>query len=463
MGPQGVDFEQALLRSLLACSEGLPPPRRLYVAFSGGRDSTVLLHALAAMRARLPCPLAAVHVDHRLQAASAAWARHCAQQASALDVPCISLMLDDAPGPGESLEAWARDGRYRAFARLLTSGDLLLTAHHQDDQAESFLLAALRGSGPAGLRGIAARRQLGAGWLLRPMLDVPVAAVDAFAREHRLSWIEDPMNRDVARARGFLRTEILPRLREQWPAAAAVLARNARWQGDTQTVLEACARQHLQAMARPDGALPVADLEHLPLPLRSVVLRLWIGERGYPLPDSRRLDEILRIAMSAAPDRVPEVFWAGVCLRRWREALHLAPQVHTGHFEMPWDPLQPLRLPGGCLSAAPVTGAGLRCTLLGRGLRVRSRRGGERCRLPGRLHHTPVKDVLQASGVPPWQRTALPFIYAGEALVAVGDLFVCAEAVAGPGEAGWQLKWQEGSAMGIVGGALQESQRSVHD
>lgn len=463
MRPHSVDFEQALLRSLLAGSEDLPPPRRLYVAFSGGRDSTVLLHALAAVRARLPCPLAAVHVDHRLQAASAAWARHCEQQACALDIPCISLELDDSPGAGESLEAWARDGRYRALARLLTPGDLLLTAHHQEDQAESFLLAALRGSGPAGLRGIAARRQLGAGWLLRPMLDMPVAAIDGFAREHRLSWIEDPMNRDVARARSFLRTEILPRLREQWPAAAAVLARNAHWQGDAQSALEDCARQHLQELARPDGALPVAGLENLPRSLQPVVLRLWIRERGYPLPDSRRLAEILRTALSAAPDRVPEVSWAGVCLRRWREALHLGPHVRPGHFEMPWDPLQTLRLPGGCLSAAPVTGAGLSGTLAGRGLSVRSRRGGERCRLPGRLHHTPVKDVLQTLGVPPWQRTALPFIYAGEVLVAVGDLFVCAEAVAGPGEAGWRLKWQEDTAMGIVGGQLQESRSSVHD
>lgn len=463
MRSRGVDFEHALLGSLLACIEGLPPPGRLYVAFSGGRDSTVLLHALAVMRAHLPCPLAAVHVDHRLQAASSAWARHCEEQARALDVPSISLELNDSPGSGESLEAWARDARYRAFASLLKPAEFLLTAHHQDDQAESFLLAALRGSGPAGLRGIAAKRRLGVGWLLRPMLDMPVEAIAAFAREHRLVWMEDPMNTDQARARSFLRAEIMPRLREQWPAAAAVLARTAHWQGEAQAALEDAARPHLQELARPDGSLSVAGLESLPWSLRPVVLRLWISERGYPLPDSRRLMEILRSVSAAAPDRVPEVSWAGVCLRRWHGALHLATHLRPGHFERAWDPTVPLSLPGGTLSAVPVTGAGLKRTLAAQGLSVRSRRGGERCRLPGRVHHTPVKHVLQALGVPPWQRLALPFIYAGEALVAVGDLFVCAEAVAGPGEAGWQLQWQEEGAMGIVSGDSRESCSPAHD
>lgn len=463
MRSRSVDFEEALLSSLFRLMEGLAPPRRLFVAFSGGRDSSALLHALAAQRERLPCSLVAVHVDHQLQAGSAAWAAHCAQQADAHKLPFMALTLPEAPEPGESVEAWAREARYRAFADMLEADDLLLTAHHQDDQAESFLLAALRGSGPAGLRGISPRRRLGAGWLLRPMLELPAVDIEAFAREQDLAWIDDPMNTDAARARSFLRAEILPRLRGYWPAAGAVLARASQWQGETQAALEACAEQSLQALVTPEGALPVAGLQALALPLRSVVLRHWIRARGFVPPDARRLGEILNVMLSAAPDRVPEVTWGGVCLRRWQQALHLAPPAAVARFALRWNPVQALFLPGGKLSARSVTGEGLRQSLCSDGLTVRSREGGERCRLPGRGHHTTVKHVLQALRVPPWRRPALPFVYAGDRLVAVGDLFVCAEALAGPDEAGWLLEWQEDAPMGIVGAPREDGRINFHD
>ncbi len=463
MRPRSVDFEEALLHSLFGLMEGLAPPRRLFVAFSGGRDSSALLHALAAQRLRLPCPLIAVHVDHQLQAGSAIWATHCAQQASARSLPFIELTLTDAPESGESLEAWAREARYRAFAGMLETDDVLLTAHHQDDQAESFLLAALRGSGPAGLRGIAPRRRLGGGWLLRPMLELSAADIEVFTRTQDLVWIQDPMNVDPARARSFLRTEILPRLRRHWPAAGAVLARTAQWQGETQAALEACAEQSLQALMTPEGALSVAGLQSLAVPLRSSVLRHWIRARGFVPPDARRLGEIVNVVLTAAPDRVPEVTWGGACLRRWQQALHLAPRTEVIRFSLRWDPVQALFLPGGRLSAVPVVGEGLRQSLSRDGLTVRSRKGGERCRLPGRGHHTTVKHVLQSLRVPPWRRSALPFIYAGDRLVAVGDLFVCAEALAGPDEAGWQLQWQEDAAMGILGAPCEDAGSTIHD
>lgn len=463
MCPGSVALEQTLLNALTALAQGLPPPRRMVVAWSGGRDSSVLLHALAAQRAQLPCELLAVHVNHGLQPAGPAWAEHCMRAAAGMEIPFQTLTLADAPAPGDSLEAWAREARYQALADLLGDDDFLLTAHHQDDQAESFLLGALRGSGPAGLRGIAPRRRLGTGWLLRPMLEIPAAHIEAFARAHDLQWLEDPMNTDHARARSFLRSEILPRLRTHWPAAGAVLARSARWQADSQLALEACAQRYLDACPEWPERLPLTVLEGLPEPLVSTVIRHWIHRLGHPVPDARRLAEILRTVLPAAPDRVPEVSWGGISLRKWQQALYLDQKAHVAPFAATWDPARPLTLPGGVLSAQPAIGRGLRQTLCRDGLVVRSREGGERIRLPGRSHHTTVKHALQALGVPPWRRAALPLVYAGGALAAVGDLMISADALAGPDEAGWQLEWQDAGLMRIVCGPGQESANAGHD
>ncbi|MFY9975316.1 MAG: tRNA lysidine(34) synthetase TilS, partial [Chromatiaceae bacterium] len=209
-------FRPEHLIAALAPFSGAP---RVWVAFSGGLDSTCLLRAAAAALGRLPGKLHAVHLDHGLHPESAHWAQHSLGVCKALGVPLKIDRLSISRAPGESLEAVAREARYAALAALLGPGELVLTAQHQDDQAETLLLALLRGSGIEGLASMGPVSKLGSGWLLRPLLDVPRAALEAYAREEGLTWIEDPSNVSLAFDRNFLRRRALPLLRTRWPSA----------------------------------------------------------------------------------------------------------------------------------------------------------------------------------------------------------------------------------------------------
>ena len=443
-GVAGREFSCVALARVLA---EWPPAARYRVAFSGGLDSAVLLHALAEVRGDLPGPLEALHVNHGLHGDAGRWAEHCRRVCAGLGVPCRVVAVPDAVGSaGESPEAAARAARYRAFAEGLEAGDAVLTAHHRDDQAETLLLHLLRGSGPRGLSAMPVRRPLGVGWLVRPLLGWPRSALRAWAEARGLAWLEDPSNRDERFERNFLRWRVLPLLETRWPGAAGVLARDALLQAEAASVLEDLARGDAQAARGPGaGTLSVRALLELSPARRVEALREWLRQRGLPPPGSAHLDHVVRDVLAARWDAEARVAWPGVEVWRYRDtlaALPPAPVVSAGQV-WDWRPPAPLALPAGTLSATVTVGEGLAAARLADGpLQVRLRTGGERCRLPRRGHTSALKKLLQAHGVPPWVRSCLPLVYRGEELLAVADLWVCEPWAAGPGEAGWALRWQ---------------------
>ena len=203
------------------------PAGRVWIAYSGGLDSTVLLRAAAAVRERLPGALWAVHIDHGLHPDSGRWGEHCRVTCEDLAIPLLGRRVEVQPGRGESLEAVARAARYGEFSALLAPGDLLLTAHHQDDQAETLLLALIRGSGVHGLAAMPRGGGPGA-WPAGPPPAGPRARpLEHYARTLGLTWLEDPTNREPAMDRNYLRNLVLPLMRERWPAVSATLARSA--------------------------------------------------------------------------------------------------------------------------------------------------------------------------------------------------------------------------------------------
>ena len=206
-------------------------PAAFLLALSGGRDSMALLQALTLQRARLAAPLLACYVNHGWSAAGADWGAFCQREATARDVPCEIVKLDWADGGGNA-EARARTLRYQALAARLPPRGVLLTAHHRDDQAETFLLQALRGSGLDGLAAMPARRAFAGGEHWRPLLDVPRAAIEAFVAAEDVTYLDDPSNADPHYARNRLRLIALPALHEAFPQADAALARSAAWLGE---------------------------------------------------------------------------------------------------------------------------------------------------------------------------------------------------------------------------------------
>jgi tRNA(Ile)-lysidine synthase len=396
----------------------LPRARRYVVAFSGGLDSGVLVHALRDPRVRLGLPLLAVHVDHGLSPDSGDWAAHCTSFCAVRDIELKRVRLELRCDQGESLEACARKARYAALVERMSPGDAVLTAHHRDDQAETFLLQALRGSGVAGLASMPPARRLGNGWLLRPLLDFDRADLERFAWREGLSWVEDHTNEEVRFDRNYLRQKVLPLLRRRWPACAAALARSAAHCGEAAGLVKEQADADLRRLADGD-ILAVAPLATLPPGRQRAVLRRWLSKRGLPLPDSRRLYELRRQVTTASQDRQPLCTWAGVEVRCWRGGLYAGPAMHplSGGTRLSWDGNDVLELPGelGTLE--------LQGTMPSGGLEVRFREGGETC-ARGACHR-PLKKLLQELSVPPWLRARVPLVYLDGELAAVGDFLSC--------------------------------------
>jgi tRNA(Ile)-lysidine synthase len=435
---------EALLKALTALWEDTVRPNRYIVAFSGGLDSTVLLHALATSARQHGIAVLAIHIDHGLQEDSEKWAEQCRSAVAALDVEFRSKRVTVDRTAGKGQEAAAREARYAALASLMSPGDWILSAHHQDDQAETLLLNLLRGSGPAGIAGIAAIRPFENGWLARPMLSFSRDSLLEYANQHDLSWIEDPSNSDGSFDRNFLRHEVLPKLESRWPELARRLYRSSRIAGDTATLLDDLAAIDVQTLGDRPDRLRVDALRSLALERQRNVLRYAIRQLGLPTPSAAHLQRLLDEVVAARDDAEPVLKWNGVEVRRYRNSLYLLSPDLT---ELPTD----TTVPKGCnrvelghglgaLRLESDAALGLDGKLLERGLELRYRQGGEKLRPIDQSHTKTLKNLLQEKSIVPWMRNRIPLVFAGDELVAVADLWLAADAVSTPGVA---IHWED--------------------
>jgi tRNA(Ile)-lysidine synthase len=433
---------ERLLEQLAGFEPHAGRPSRYVVAFSGGLDSSVLAHAIAGA----DVPVVAVHINHGLQAESEDWARHCEEFAVSLGIEfhghTVRVQLESGKGP----EASARDARYAALHAEVHSGDWLLSAHHREDQAETLLLNLVRGSGPAGIAGIGAVRRFGAGWLVRPLLDFDRAELEAYAQRHSIRWIDDPSNADKRFDRNFLRHDILPRLKTRWPDIARRLQRSALLSGEASGLLVDLAKIDLEALGGQAGRLPVQDLLDLPRDRRKNLIRYALRARGLTVPTALQLDTILDDVLRAREDAQPQVRWSGGSARRYRGALYLLPDTLPASLPEGSISGSRLELGGGLgtLHFDPGAERGLDAHLVGPRLRLEYRKGGEKIRVDGQSHTKKLKKLLQDAGVVPWMRDRVPLVYAGDELVAVGDLFIAADAASSPGVA---IRWEDRPAL----------------
>ncbi len=402
----------------------ITPPRAgaCLVGFSGGLDSTVLLYLLAADAEARRDGLRAIHVHHGLHAEADAWAKHCQQTCDALDVPLAIVRVEVDRASGLGLEGAARDARHRAFAQALGDDEILALAHHRDDQAETFLLRALRGSGVDGLAAMRPWRAHANGWLWRPLLDLPREALLTHAREHELRWLEDPSNADAGFDRNFLRNRVMPLLRERWPHTSDALARSAALGAQATDLLEL---EDVSALLRAmvdDHTLNIGALQSIPPDRRARVLRRWTGGLGLPALPGHAIERIETLLL-ADGDASACFEWAGARLERWRTILH-AQRIREPlprAWSHDWDGATPLILPTA--DTLELIGASNFDT----SVRVHARQGGERILLPRRGHSHALKHVLQEQGMPPWQRTQLPLLSSADGeLLAAGDTILSA-------------------------------------
>lgn len=414
------ETSDAFTERFVAALERLPVAgRRALVAFSGGLDSTLLLHLLH--RCGIADQVVAVHVDHGLHDDSRAWSAHCADVARALGVELIARRVELEPMPGQSLEAVAREARYSILAAAAGRGDVVLTAHHADDQLETVLLRLMRGTGVRGLTAIHAVDSLGDGWLARPLLEFTRAEIEREARHLGLGWLEDPSNADLRFDRNFLRARVLPALRERWPGAGPAAARLARQMAEAETVLGEVAAADL-AVADELECIAVDLLLPLSKPRLRNALRHAVRALGLPVPTAGQLAELAR-ALDAREDAEVVVSWPGAEARIFRRRLYLGQPADA-------RPPEPGRVdvstafacPQGELRLVAADDYGIPDRWARSGLDVDFRQGGERFRPRGSRHHKTLKHWFQEAGIVPWMRQIVPLLYHDDEIVAVADL-----------------------------------------
>ena len=433
MGQSMIDLPSRLLHNL----EPWRNAAHWRVAFSGGLDSTVLLHLLADLAKTESIPaLSAIHIHHGLQAAADAWPQYCQAVCDALGVPLIIERVKVQPGA--SLERAARDARYAVFNALTARNDVLLTGQHRDDQAETLLFRLMRGAGVRGLSGIPAQRPVGQGMLVRPLLDVSRAELEAYAKAHELTWIEDPSNKDRHFSRNYLRHQVMPALTERWPQAQASMTRSAGHLREAQGLLDELAQMDLgQARTAHDFAwlelpsLAMAPLAALSAARQRNALSHWL-EPLTRLPDADHWSgwsDLCEAAADASPiwrladgelhRSAGRVWWLS---GQWLRASAIGVDWQT--------PTLTLRLAdnGRVMFRGPAPDGPLR---------IAYRQGGEVMQIAERGHRD-LKRLLNERAVPGFLRGRLPLLFRGDELLAVANL----PGLDGPAQGGWKLQWR---------------------
>ena len=416
---------------------------KITLAFSGGLDSTVLLHLLAQCRKTLPLQLSAHHVHHGLSQHADEWADFCEEVCINLNVPFTLSKIKVNKNSGLGLEATAREARYNAL--LSADAQLICLAHHQDDQAETLLLQLARGAGVKGLAGMGTIY----GKLLRPLLTVPRSHLASYAKQRDLTWIEDESNADTQLNRNFVRHKILPVLEESYPSIRQTLGRSAQHLATANDLLDELAQMDaIEAGfdANKTSTINLTTLKNLSEARINNCLRWWLSQNSLQMPSQQQLQQITQQLMHAKSDaRIKLKVSAELSLRRYQNRAYLVQDLpSTPPINMLWQGEDIIDLPNKTqLIFSKKMGEGISLRKIENAtLFIKFRDGNERF-LPqlGRPKRS-LKVILQNHAMPPWQREQLPLIFLDKTLVIIPNIGVDASLQANKDEMGLKVSWQ---------------------
>ena len=426
--------------------KSLPESGRYLVAYSGGMDSHVLLHLFSLSEHHIRKKITAVHINHGLSPNAESWEEHCKGICDVYGIRLKLISIDARHPPGESPESWARAQRYKSLEDLLDDGDILFTAHHMNDQAETLLLQMFRGSGPQGLAGMPCIQHFGKGWHNRPLLEYTKSQLTQYAKAEKLSWIEDESNSDTGFDRNYIRHQVVPVIQGNWPGINSTLSRVASHQSELIQLQKKLAIIELQAVQDGTGLrLDVVKLKQLDEPSQKNLIRVWLKKLGLPVPDSKNMQCIIRDILFSKYDAIPCVNWQGAEIRRYRNFIYASKPLaeHDPGNVIHWDLERPVSITHGVLSATKGTGYGIRADECKKNcLDIRYRRGGESIRQDGKKHHDTLKKLFQENAVPPWLRDRVPLLYIEGSLAAVPGKWIDKQYAGRENEVCWQISWQ---------------------
>ena len=434
----------SLLSHTLAILENSHDAENLYVGYSGGMDSHVLLHLLVQNQANIKSKIIAVHVNHGLSKESIEWARHCHDQCEKLRIKFILIDIDATAPKGESQEEWSRRLRYDALKKLLEVGDVLITAHHKDDLAETLLLQLFRGAGPAGLSAIPEKIQFGKGSHIRPFLNATRKELTEIANTMDHNWIMDNSNNDERFDRNYLRHKIMPGIKERWPGILKTLSRSARIQSDANELIEDLAEIDLSSCINlTNNTLKQSSIKNLSYPRSINLIRYWLKSQGKRSPSSAILEQILSDVVNSGTDASPCIRWDEIEIRRYREMIFLTrelPSMDEVNNDLRWEPGSECILKYGEIISKLNIGKGISFQKIdGKEISIRYRDSYEEIKLGG--HHHSLKNIFQENGIPPCFRDLIPLIYMGNTLVEIAGLCINEDYQAKSGEQALQVVW----------------------
>lgn len=405
-------------------------PRQIVLAFSGGVDSRVALDLLATYRDIHPQHrYRVVHVHHGLSPNADEWLMRCKVWASEADFDFVGLRVT-LEGQGESLEKAAREARYDAILASVEPGALVLTGQHADDQAETFLLALKRGSGPAGLAAMPTAREFGHATLCRPLLNVTRQQIETYADQQGLNWLDDESNRDCRFDRNFIRQQWMPMASSRWPGIVKAINRTAALCAEQEALMEELLAAHDEKVEQPDNSLSIAALSGYSTNMQNALVRRWLKRAGVTLTQAQ-LQQLFCSVIEAAQDANPSIKLKRGEIRRYQGRVYIIPVYQD---VTKWRGAIPLNthlvLPDGLGEMS------LSNTETGQGAKMRAPAENEQVSVifdaEGRVAHPvgrqgsrKLKKLFQEYGVPSWLRRRTPLIVYGDEVAAVAGLFVC--------------------------------------
>ena len=422
--------------------------KSMTVALSGGVDSVVLLHLLHQLQKTHHFTLKASHVHHGLSKNADKWVKFCEKLCTKLSVPLDVHYIKLPQKKSLGIEGEARRLRYEKLLQSKT--DLVVLAHHEDDQAETFLLQLIRGAGVKGLSSMAhfddSRR------LWRPLLNASRTDIESYAKKHKLKWIEDESNQNTDFDRNFIRSKVLPILKNRFNHIIKVISRSSAHLAEAQNLLDDLAKLDLKSYLKSNNykhKLQVKTLDKLSNSRAKNILRYWLEINNQLMPSKDLLDELLRQVLTAKKDATIKIQLSrDFEIRCYKDEIYIVKKNLKGqkNYEIIWKGESKILLPNGTqLNFKKVKGRGINFKFLdNQKLKIRNRQGGEFFKPDSRRPTKKIKQLLQESDLPPWEREFFPMIFIGNELAAVPNFGIDQKYQAGPQMTGLEVNLIQG-------------------
>lgn len=433
--------------SFLFALNSYPTADKYRIAVSGGMDSCVLLHLFFSVKNQIEQALEAVYVNHGLNKSSDDWGNFCSEQCNKYGIDFSQLDIKGTCRPGDSLEDWARKKRYKLIIEKMSDGDILFTAHHKDDQVETFFLQALRGSGTRGLVSMPIIKKIDRGYLIRPLLNYSRNVLNDYAKNNNLSWCDDDSNRNTHYDRNYLRHNVLPQVEKRWPSYRNTITRLIDHQRESKSLLDDIAEIDMRrGYQQSNGCLDLDYMRTLGYERKKNLVLYWLSFKNLDLPNAKHVEKIVSDLILLETERSPCIDWSNVEVRRYKNKLYSFNTLnkHDVNKTYDWDLALPVKITDGFLNVSAATGKGIsRAKTKNAKFTVKYRHGGEKIHPVDRTCSKTIKKLFQERQILPWYRDRVPLIYINDELAVIPGLCIDKKFSAKSDELSWDIYWTE--------------------